>query len=84
MEAFVSFVAGEEDLSFLVMTRVKVIILHVSIYVATLDIQRLSRHESRIYDRCRTRHHGSLKIILGDGKRTDIWHLVLLEKKSLV
>jgi hypothetical protein len=38
MEAFVSFIVGEEDISFLVMARVVVIILDVSKYVTTLNI----------------------------------------------
>jgi hypothetical protein len=38
MEAFVSFIVGEEDLSFLVMVRVVVIILDVARYVTTLNI----------------------------------------------
>lgn len=42
MEAFVSFIVGEEDLSFLVMVRVVVIILDVARYVTTLNIQLLT------------------------------------------
>jgi hypothetical protein len=38
MEAFVSFIVREEDLSFLVMARVVLIILDVARYVTTLNI----------------------------------------------
>jgi hypothetical protein len=42
MEAFVSFIVREEDLSFLVMARVVLIILDVARYVTTLNIRLLT------------------------------------------
>jgi len=38
-------------------------------------------YAKKIIKCCRTRHRGGLKKIRDYGKRTDIWHLVLLGEK---